>query len=510
MKRQPLLILLLALALAPAVGASAEVELPEINVEGHVREDGRIDYLAAANDTLSEGVTPENNAFVVIARLMPDDAWESERLRLKRFDMLGIDPPGPESPRFLAIDAYAEQQAEDDPRWSAEVEQEAFGEVRMVPAWQAQWDRAMAGPWTPDDVPLVAEWLEAHDAMLDQISEGTQRPRYWSPYVRAEEDGLIVDARLPWMPAMRTMASGLCVRAHRRLADGNVSGVIDDHLAVKRMGQLLREPLFTIEVMVGVGIDVLTVDVTASLVAHKATTEDQAQRLQAALAELPARFPMEAVLFWSERRVMLDLLQRPQLATDVLEVSPEHPLVQVNGDRLDRKRAERRMNALFHRIGQLVVKPTRGEREEGLREAQLILREMERRVDAAVRKVDALDRAALTDAVVDFQGHASLEVKWLRLPSRVADQAAASGQLERTALALARYRLAHEAYPDSLDDLVPRYLDAVPIDICDAEQRPIRYRLTEDRVLLYSVGRDGEDDGGDDGAAGDLVLTWPR
>jgi hypothetical protein len=65
----------------------------------------------------------------------------------------------------------------------------------------------------------------------------------------------------------------------------------------------------------------------------------------------------------------------------------------------------------------------------------------------------------------------------------------------RIASALERYRLAHNAYPDSLDALVPACIDEVPHDIMNGQ--PYHYRLRPDGTyLLYSVGWNQTDDGG--------------
>jgi hypothetical protein len=64
----------------------------------------------------------------------------------------------------------------------------------------------------------------------------------------------------------------------------------------------------------------------------------------------------------------------------------------------------------------------------------------------------------------------------------------------RTALAIERYRLAHGQLPDSLTELVPTYLDAVPKDPFDGQ--PLRYRKCEVGYFVYSVGADLTDDGG--------------
>ncbi len=64
-----------------------------------------------------------------------------------------------------------------------------------------------------------------------------------------------------------------------------------------------------------------------------------------------------------------------------------------------------------------------------------------------------------------------------------------------TLLALRAYRLEHGAYPAALSALAPGYLKAVPDDPF-ALSGPLRYRLAGAKFVLYSVGPDGNDDGG--------------
>ena len=64
-----------------------------------------------------------------------------------------------------------------------------------------------------------------------------------------------------------------------------------------------------------------------------------------------------------------------------------------------------------------------------------------------------------------------------------------------TTLALQAYHQNHHAYPASLSQLVPQYLPAVPTDPF-ALSGSVRYKPLGSRYLLYSVGPDGKDDGG--------------
>jgi hypothetical protein len=73
-------------------------------------------------------------------------------------------------------------------------------------------------------------------------------------------------------------------------------------------------------------------------------------------------------------------------------------------------------------------------------------------------------------------------------------EAIASTRTAVAALAIERYRLAKGDLPDKLDDIVPTYLNAIPQDPFDG--KPLRYRKLARGYVVYSIGRDGEDNGG--------------
>jgi hypothetical protein len=90
-----------------------------------------------------------------------------------------------------------------------------------------------------------------------------------------------------------------------------------------------------------------------------------------------------------------------------------------------------------------------------------------------------------------------------------------------TAIAIKRYELQHQHLPGTLEELMPVFLKTVPIDWMDG--KALRYHPKADGTfLLYSVGENGRDDGGNpspnqDWASGfywlnpyALDLVWPQ
>jgi hypothetical protein len=83
--------------------------------------------------------------------------------------------------------------------------------------------------------------------------------------------------------------------------------------------------------------------------------------------------------------------------------------------------------------------------------------------------------------------------------------------------ALERYHIAHGEYPETLDAIEPQFIEKLPHDIIGGQ--PLHYRRTDDgKFLLYSVGWNETDDGGqvvlkpdgsEDREKGDWVWQYP-
>jgi hypothetical protein len=73
-----------------------------------------------------------------------------------------------------------------------------------------------------------------------------------------------------------------------------------------------------------------------------------------------------------------------------------------------------------------------------------------------------------------------------------------------------RHRRKYGQAPAKLEQLVPEFLTAVPVDPFDG--KPLRYAVRPDRRVVYSIGKNGQDNGGQeqgDRGEPDVAFTVP-
>jgi hypothetical protein len=141
------------------------------------------------------------------------------------------------------------------------------------------------------------------------------------------------------------------------------------------------------------------------------------------------------------------------------------------------------------------------------------------RVDTALQRTEAIKALKRNPFDAKWKGKAVGElilclmaVSPMKL-QRVADKNQQIRNNVLLAFALAWYHADHDRYPKELAELSPNYLAEVPQDIFSG--KPLIYRPTKDGYLLYSVGPNGQDDGGrsydDEGEprGDDIVVRMP-
>ena len=476
-----------------------------------LRADGSVDYIAALDEELSRGVTPENNAAVLLWKVLgPKEI--NEKVRDQYFQKLGIAPLPETGDYLVELSEYVKAQGIALPRGDDE---ELSDQERL---WK-QFDAAMTRPWSKQEFPAIAMWLAASEKPLALAIEATKRPRRYDPLL-GDDESMLIDVLLPGINEHRRIAKTLVARAMLRAEAGEISAAWDDLLACHRLGRLSAQGATLVDGLVGIAIDSIACAGDRALLQHVPLTAQQAAAMRADLAKLPALRGMDVKLDRGERFMFLDgtatlarkgLAQIRTLLNSLIAVS-DGPGVAGGGSArshaalasfldalgavaMDWDGVMRNGNRWYDRLVAAARQPTIAQRKAALKQFDEELKKLA----GAARNTNLLSlellgdpRAAVTRRIGDIL--IALLMPALTTVMNAEDRAVMQSELLQVGFALAAYRAERGKYPAALEDLAPAYLAAVPSDLfVDAK---LRYRAEDGGYLLYSVGPNGSDDGG--------------
>jgi hypothetical protein len=201
-----------------AVKAKPKITLGKetTNITEPLRPDGYPDYVAALNRRMSQGVTVENNAAVLLAKgfgpgILQDGTQD------ETYKLLGIEPLPKEGDYFISRDAFARRWKSKRPADAPPISDE---EVKK------QFEVATKRPWTRNEFPVVADWMAVNEGPLKLAVEATKRPRYFWPYVMLQDEIVptIISVLLEHVQQCREITNVLASRAMLRIAEKDLDG----------------------------------------------------------------------------------------------------------------------------------------------------------------------------------------------------------------------------------------------------------------------------------------------
>jgi hypothetical protein len=476
-------------------------------VTGPLDKEGYVDYAAALNKRWSVGVTPQNNANVLIWKALgphPDGA----KVPAEYFKWLGIPAPPERGDYWISQERFARERGKPAP---------GSGGIYQDPLF-----RAGQRPWTPKDYPEVAAWLKANEKPLALVIEATRRPHYFNPCVpertKKGSDGLI-SARLPSVQGCREMAFALAARAMLHAGQGKLDDAWRDLLACHRLARLVARGGTLIEGLVGVATDAVASRADLAFLHASRLTAKQIRACLRDLEDLRPLSPPADKVESCERFFMLDSIQQiGRQGADFLAKMSNRPPEELDSwraalENVDWDPALRLANRWFDRLTAALLLKDRVAREKELGQLHKEV--------LALKKTTAKAAAVLNDPpakdAARAKGQAMGEILlMIHLPAwdkiqQAADRAEQSHANLRVAFALALYRAENGRYPRTLATLALKYLPSVPGDLFSG--KALIYRPSEKGYLLYSVGPNGKDDGGqgyaDDPPGDDLAVRMP-
>ena len=466
-----------------------------------LRANGYVDYIAALNQHCSQGVTPENNAAVLIIQAMGPKEIPQE-IREQYFKMLGI-PPLPEEGQYLvAYDEFAERTRK------AAAPGKELSDAEREKLWDEE-HMATSRPWSKEALPTVAAWLEGSEGPIALIIEATKRPRRYDPLISTSDPPMSLYVLLPMVLAHRHAARALTARAMFRLGAGNVEQAWQDLLSCHQLSRLTGRGSTIVEMLVAIAIDGVACAGDRTLLAHGNLTAAQARQMRDDLQKLPPLPKMVDAIDVGERYMFLDSVQ----ALADRGLGEFNRIVGGSGEDVDESSMLGKAlsgagalvvkwdvilqmgNSWYDRLVAAQRKPTWSERSAAMAKIDADLTELSKH--AKDFKSLALSMLGGPERAVSERVGQIVVALWLPATNACTEaeaRAAENFEVVKLGFLLAAYRAEHGKYPTQLSDLTPKYLAEVPLDPFSG--KPLTYKPQPSGYVLYSVGVNGKDDGG--------------
>ncbi len=489
-------------------------------ITGPLKPNGMPDYVAAINERMREGVTPETNAMVLLQRAVgprPDN-MEIE-FSEQTSEAMGV-PPLPVAGNYLIPRAKFMESIFSGLDWE-EVK-------RRRDRLSEELDAAYEAPWTADRYPNLREWIARNEEPLELVHEAVQRPDYYRPTLLSKRNesssGLLIGSPLPIAHECLELARLLLIRATLRLGENRLDDAKADLLAIHRLARHVSRGWTLIEIYFARVIESLAARGDIQLAMHPDLPPELARAYRQELEQLPPLMTTEQlreIIDRGERMMVLDLVVAFQddltLAWRSGGHTPVPPFLLDSTPQLtvDLNETLIVVNNAFDQLAEAV-----GETDK-TRQAEL-KRELDEAARARGKRLRELRINPLPIFLAGPQGRGVILGEYLtaaHIQSRnFLDR---DPQINKTlvqrsllALALGEYRARHGRFPPSLSELVPEYLNEPPIDAFSGEEWI--YQVSDDGQSLqtYSVGKNRTDDDGssEGGLAGpeadDIVIQF--
>ena len=463
-------------------------------------DDGLPDYAKALLDEQRKGVTPENNGAIPFLQAMWPASLEPEH-RLAVCQELGMEVPqgnGMSGPYSEKLQAKLLKQLSlgknDDTEWEQELifKEQAEEHVCLILDWIG------GTPWSREQVPLVADWIDQHAEQYDLLHQAVAKPKLYlpSPSLLLNPNDLLIVMDLSQIQAFRSAARCLTARVNYFLGEGNVAAAWKDTQVTYKISQRMSRKFFIGE-FVSIAIEGVAYHSTLQILDDENLTPEVAQEIRDYLQQRPLRHHMFRVLDQGERLLLVATIleisgKRSMTTPDLSDYADElGTLVGLAQTSCDWDCVLKTGNEWYDRDVEAMKIPDWEERQAAL---ALVEADFTTQQNAAMANLatSLLNRKKRSQQVGNL-------ITSLMQPAStpalaVEDRSNTRLQLLQTAAALALYRLGEGDYPDSLEAMVPKYLETLPVDLFHAA--PLVYQKTKAGYLLYSRGGNGKDDGG--------------
>jgi len=380
--------------------------------------------------------------------------------------------------------------------WNFQKErQDTQGEVSWV---LYQFLRGKYNEFTIEQKHIAERWLQEHNDALELIIEGSRKPYYWRTYESGgEKPDEMIGVRLPYLADFRGLVYSLRWRARLSAGQGRYKDAFEDIKSCYRLGRHLRGDKFLIEQLVGIAVEAIAVQTFRDILSQYQIDSATLVALQKDFEQIIAseNFVISLKL---EKMMLYDAIQRcfttDRIGHGHLYLPRIEQLRQFVSQQVD---SLEHFTTILHA---LFTHPNKYQSREMADRYYAFFEKMARKTPAQIH-TEGIDIEQ--QAMEIIKGNLLLEIfaPALGRINEISHRNKTEVQATLTTLAILRYKQTIGAYPNSLEELLTAgYIKEIPID--SYSDKPLVYKKKGDDFILYSVGPNCVDDGGQSGKDG--------
>ena len=434
-------------------------------VEGPIRENGLIDYATAINRVQSKDVTNENN---IVAAL--PDVFGAEMIpnqyRAAWFKEMGLEEPGVDGSYFVDWRDFLKANNE----FANDIEK--LGVIKQL----------LQKPWTSEQFPLVAKWINAQSAQLQKLESASKRKKYYAPFLQSQYP--INSAVQSIISKISTARFTFFARAMLNAGENRIDEAINDLMSCQRFGRLLQQGTSLVEAAGGYGYIFSSCREFIRLQQKSKLSPQHVEKIRTHLNSFAPFIEQKRRINFYERMMFLDNVQQFMQENFEPIADKETRLTGILLVRygVDYSKIMRNGNQYFDRVVKILEKKetqTRLVRWEKL-DAELNAKTASDDELGGIRSNHSSRAKELSDILI--KQHWSL----LSVALPVELQSRDMFELTRIVFAISAFKQKRGKIPDDLSQLQPEFLTKIPIDSFSG--KPFNFTKTKSGYTVFGIG----------------------
>jgi hypothetical protein len=353
---------------------------------------------------------------------------------------------------------------------------------------------------TPDQKQTVEKWLTDNKEILDMVITGSEKPYYWQTYTNDREE--LLSIYMPQLRDYRYLAYALRWRAQSNAERGNFKDAFDDIKTSYRIGRHITADKVTYaEQLAGREIKAMSVGTIRDILGHNRIDSATLVDLQNDFERLIASDDF-TVNIETEKLTVYEVAQRcftdDRIGGGHLNLKLAIALVMCEQNSEPNTSSLQILPSLLHI---LFTHPNKQQTIEMADRYYAFFESAAHKTPAQI-KAEGIDIDKQVLKIV--KGNILLEGCGAEIHKTLLMGYRNKVDVESTLplIAILRYKQDFGEFPENLDKLVETgYLKKIPID--PFSDNPIVYKKTKDSFIIYSVGSNFVDDGGQADKHGD-------